>query len=54
MNLDTARMPPPIAFTVAGKESVALTGGGIAVAAFGRPELESKPTAHMQYMFTLN
>ena len=54
MNVGNAFMAPPIAFTVAGKEYVAFTGGGISIAAFGHPELENKPTANMLYVFTLN
>ncbi len=54
MNVGTAFMAAPIAFNVGTKEYIAIVGGGIGIAAFGHPELQSKPTANMLWVFTLN
>ncbi len=39
-----------LAFTANGKEYIAIIGGGIGIAAFGHPELESKPTQNMLWV----
>ncbi len=54
MNVGTSFQGSPIAFTVAGKEYIAIVGGGIGLAAFGHPELENKPTSNMLWVFGLN
>jgi alcohol dehydrogenase (cytochrome c) len=56
MNVGTSFMGAPVAFNVGGKEYVAIVGGGIGIAAFGRPELEVKSgsTANMLWVFALN
>ena len=56
MKTGTAFQAPPIAFTVAGKEYIAITGGGVGIAGFGRPELEVQAgiTANMLWVFALN
>ena len=53
LNLGNAFQAPPIAFTAGGKEYIAIAGGGISIAAFGHPELESKAAANMLYVFEL-
>lgn len=53
MNLGTPFQAPPISFSVDGKQFIAIAGGGISIAAFGYPELESKSTANMLYVFAL-
>ena len=54
MNVGTPFQGAPIAFTVNGKEYIAIAGGGIALAAFEHPELEIKPTSNMLWVFALN
>jgi alcohol dehydrogenase (cytochrome c) len=53
MNVGTPFQAPPISFSVDGKQYIAIAGGGISIAAFGYPELESKATANMLYVFAL-
>jgi len=54
MNVGTPFQGAPIAFTVNGKEYIAIAGGGIGLAAFEHPELEIKPTSNMLWVFALN
>ncbi len=56
MKTGTAFQAPPIAFNVAGKEYIAIVGGGVGIAAFGRPELEVQAgiAANMLWVFALN
>ena len=56
MKTGTAFQAPPIAFNVAGKEYIAIVGGGVGIAAFGRPELEVQAgiTANVLWVFTVN
>ncbi len=54
MNIGTALMARPIAFTVGGKEYVAIVGGGPGLADFGHPEIKIKPASNMLFVFTLN
>lgn len=53
INVGNAFMAPPITYTVDGKQYVAIAGGGISIAGFGHPELESKQPANMLYVFAL-
>ncbi|MEQ1899169.1 MAG: PQQ-binding-like beta-propeller repeat protein [Devosia sp.] len=53
INVGTAFQGSPIAFTVGGKEYVAIVGGGHGLATFGHPELETKQTANMVWIFSL-
>jgi alcohol dehydrogenase (cytochrome c) len=54
MNVGTAIMAPPIAFTVGNKEYVAFVGGGVGLAGFNHPELEMKSASNMLWVFSLN
>ena len=53
MNVGTSFQAPPITYTANGKQYVAITGGGISIAAFGHPELEIKQPANMLYVFAV-
>lgn len=53
VNLGTPFEAPAASFAVDGKQYIAITGGGIGLGAFGYPELESKATANMLYVFSL-
>jgi alcohol dehydrogenase (cytochrome c) len=54
MNVGTALEGAPIAYSVNGKEYIAIMGSGIGNAAFGHPELQAKANANMLWIFTLN
>ncbi|MFD1942997.1 pyrroloquinoline quinone-dependent dehydrogenase [Paradevosia shaoguanensis] len=53
INLGTAFEAPAIAYTVNGKQYIAVAGGAVGIASFGHPELESKQAANMLYVFSL-
>lgn len=53
VNVGTSFQAPPITYTANGKQYIAITGGGISIAAFGHPELEIKQAANMLYVFAV-
>jgi alcohol dehydrogenase (cytochrome c) len=53
INVGNAFEAPPISFTIDGKQYIAIAGGGMGSASFGHPELESKSSANMLYVFAL-
>ena len=53
MNVGTGFQGSPIAFNAGGKEYIAIVGGGPGLATFGHPELESKSTANIVWVFGL-
>ena len=53
MNVGTAFQGSPIAFNAGGKEYIAVVGGGPGLATFGHPELTSKSTANVVWVFGL-
>jgi alcohol dehydrogenase (cytochrome c) len=53
MNVGTGFQGSPIAFNAGGKEYIAIVGGGPGLATFGHPELASKSTANVVWVFGL-
>ncbi len=53
MNVGTGFQGSPIAFNAGGKEYIAVVGGGPGLATFGHPELASKSTANVVWIFGL-
>jgi alcohol dehydrogenase (cytochrome c) len=54
MNVGTGFQAPPISYSVGGKQYIAVTGGGVSIAAFDHPELELKSSANMIWVFALD
>lgn len=54
MNLGTSFQAPPIAFTVDGKEYIAITGGGLGTGGGLVPELTAMQSANMLWVFALD
>lgn len=54
MNVGTPFQGAPIAFTVGGKEYIAIVGSGSGRRAFGHPELANNPSANMLWVFSID
>lgn len=53
INMGGSFTAPPIAFSVGGKEYIAIESGGSALITFGHPELANRPPANVLYVFAL-
>jgi alcohol dehydrogenase (cytochrome c) len=53
INMGGSFTAPPIAFSVGGKEYIAIESGGSALVTFGHPELTNRPPANVLYVFAL-
>lgn len=53
INMGGSFTAPPIAYSVGGKEYIAIESGGSALVTFGHPELTNRPPANVLYVFAL-